>query len=228
MYLCIYTIYSIPIYIFFFYRYENVSSNNVLQYDNISISQEVLIEDLPSMNLTTPAVVSTSTQPSSVNNLLTPKLDALFKTSDLQTASTSSTVGHDFLFSTDLTTSSVQLPFDDLPASELNLFLNTSDLSTASSIEDLHSLFLNMDLTTPAVVPLSVPFIDLQAPGEDMLFENSDLLTAPISNTEFFDNLLKCVSVTYSPPKKLWLACENNIGLDIMGTFYRKYVFKNI
>lgn len=184
------------------------------------------------MNLTTPAVVSTSTQPSSVNDLLKPKLDLLFKTSDLQTESTSSTVVHNLLLSTDLTTPavvspSVQLPFDDLHTFELT----TSDLSSTSSIEDLHDLFLSMDLT-PAVVPLSVPSVDLQAFDEDMLFKNSDLLTVPTSNTELFDNSLKCVSVSYSPPKQRWSAYENHIGdnrgLDFMGTFFRKYDLKNI
>lgn len=195
----------------------------------MSVSQEVLIEDLLSINLTTPTVVSTSTQPSSVDDLLTPELDSLFKISDLQIKSTSSTDVNDLLLSTDLPTpavvpTSVQPPFVDINASGLNPFMTTSDLPTASS-EDLCSLFLSTDLTAPADVPFSVPSVDTSE--EDLLFKQFDLQYQTL-NTELFGNLFEFDSVPYSPPKQLWLVCENGRGLEIMGTFFRKYVLRNI
>lgn len=85
-----------------------------------------------------------------------------------------------------------------------------------------------MDLTTPAVIPSSVqpPSVDLLASGLDSLLTTSDLPTASTSNTGLLGDIFGFTPapVSYSPPKQLWLPSENGKGLEIMGTFSRKYV----
>lgn len=88
-----------------------------------------------------------------------------------------------------------------------------------------------MDLTTPAVVNTSVqpPSVDLLASGLDSLLTTSNLPAASSSNTGLLGDIFgfNPTPVSYSPPKQLWLPSENGKGLEIMGTFSRKYVSKN-
>lgn len=44
------------------------------------------------------------------------------------------------------------------------------------------------------------------------------------SNTDLFDDIFLFTAELCSLPKQLWLASENGKGLEIMGTFSRKYV----
>lgn len=94
--------------------------------------------------------------------------------------------------------------------------------------ESLIGDLLSMDLTTPAVIPSSVqpPSVDLLASGLDSLLTTSDLPTASTSNTGLLGDIFGFTPapVSYSPPKQLWLPSENGKGLEIMGTFSRKYV----
>lgn len=96
--------------------------------------------------------------------------------------------------------------------------------------ESLIGDLLSMDLTTPAVVPTSVqpPSVDLLASGLDSLLTTSDLPAASSSNTGLLGDIFGFTPtpVSYSPPKQLWLPSENGKGLEIMGTFSRKYVLK--
>lgn len=95
--------------------------------------------------------------------------------------------------------------------------------------ESLIGDLLSMDLTTPAVVPTSVqpPSVDLLASGLDSLMTTSDLPVASTSNTGLLGDIFGFTPtpVSYSPPKILWLPSEKGKGLEIMGTFSRKYVF---
>lgn len=94
--------------------------------------------------------------------------------------------------------------------------------------ESLIGDLLSMDLTTPAVVPTSVqpPSVDLLASGLDALM-TTDLQVVSTLNTGLLGDIFGFTPtpVTYSPPKILWLPSENGKGLEIMGTFSRKYVF---
>lgn len=88
-----------------------------------------------------------------------------------------------------------------------------------------------MDLTTPAVVPTSAqpPSVDLLASGLESLLTTSDLPAASSSNTGLLGDIFGFTPtpISYSPPKQLWLPSENGKGLEIMGTFSRKYVLES-
>lgn len=185
-----------------------------------------LHDSLLHMDLMTPVVVPTFVRPPSVDSHasgLNP-----FLTSDISINEDLNRV----FFNMDLTTpANISTPHQplsaDLQASGLNPFMTLSDISTLSSNEN--SLFFSMDLENPAVDPISVqlPSVDIDASKVDLLSCKSDLPTMSISNTGLFSDIFEFMStsVSYSPPKKLWLASENGRGLEIMGTFSRKYVY---